>query len=329
MNSTARPTDTVIAITYRCDAKCQMCNIWQLNPQEDLSIDDYAKLPSSLRDINISGGEPFLRKDMVDIIKVLHQKCDGPRIVISTNGFRTERIIADMERLRKIIPNIGIGVSLDGIGETHDKIRGIEGSFDKAVATLRQLREREFGNVRLSFTAMAENTHEMGPVYDLANSLGFQFTMAVAQNSDIYFSTQENTAVEQGVLTDALGYVIKKELLSYHPKRWMRAYYESGSLIFNQEKRRILECRAAIEFFYLSPDGFVYPCLSIPSVMGDLKGNSFEAVWDSESANRVREEVRGCEECWMICTARSALMKNIPKVLTWIANEKLKAHFSR
>jgi molybdenum cofactor biosynthesis enzyme MoaA len=64
-----------------------MCNIWQMKPQENLSIDDYAKVPSTLRDINISGGEAFMRKDLVDIVKTVHQKCKNPRIVISTNGF--------------------------------------------------------------------------------------------------------------------------------------------------------------------------------------------------------------------------------------------------
>ena len=90
------PTDAIIALTYRCDARCEMCNIWQLKPQEFLSIDDYAKVPSSLRDINVSGGEAFMRSDVVDIVKVIHAKCNNPRIVVSTNGFRTTQIITAM-----------------------------------------------------------------------------------------------------------------------------------------------------------------------------------------------------------------------------------------
>ncbi|UCG51097.1 MAG: radical SAM protein [Candidatus Latescibacterota bacterium] len=326
MSQIGYPTDTIIAVTYRCDARCDMCNIWQLKPQEYLTVDDYAKVPSTLRDVNISGGEAFMRKDIIDIVKVIHQKCNGPRIVVSTNGFRSEQIITKMEELRKWIPKIGIGVSLDGIGETHNKIRGIKKAYEKTLKTLQQLREREFGNVRIGFTAMNDNADEMKRVYDLATSMGFEFTMAVAQNSDIYFSTQANDQVKVGALTDALGYVIKKELLSHHPKRWMRAYYESGSLLFNEEGRRLLECRAGIDFFYLAPEGLVYPCLTIPSIMGDLKGHTFEEVWESERADQVRAEIKGCEKCWMICTARSALRRNLPKALTWIAKEKIKNH---
>jgi radical SAM protein with 4Fe4S-binding SPASM domain len=106
----------------------------------------------------------------------------------------------------------------------------------------------------------------------------------------------------------------------------MRAYFEHGTLLFNQEKKRLLKCRAAIDFFYLAPEGKVYPCLTIPSAMGDLQGHTCEEVWESEDAERVRTEVDGCEQCWMICTARSSLKRNIPKALSWIAKEKAKTH---
>ena len=328
MSTVGYPTDAIIALTYACDARCQMCNIWQLKPQEFLSVDDYAKVPSSLQDINISGGEAFMREDIVDIVKVIHQKCNNPRMVISTNGFRTEQIVSSMEELRKTIPNIGIGVSLDGIGEVHDRIRGIPNAFDKSLTTLKQLIERGFTNIRIGFTAMNDNVDEMPKVYNLAEELGVQFTTAVAQNSDIYFSTQANDQVENLTLGDALGYVIKKELMSYHPKRWMRAYFEQGTLLFNEEGKRLLKCSAATDFFYLAPEGVVYPCLTVPSPMGDLRGNSFEEVWESEQAQRVRDEVDGCEKCWMICTARSSLKRNLHKAMGWIAAEKVRAHLT-
>jgi len=254
MSKVDYPTDAVLAVTYRCDARCGMCNIWRLAPQERLAVEDYAKVPASLKDINISGGEPFLRREIVDIVKAVNEKCGNPRIVISTNGFRTDKILQAMEEIRKAVPHIGIGVSVDGIGETHSRIRGVEGAFEKVMNTLRGLKERGFQNVRIGFTAMDDNVHEMPRVYELAESMGFQFTTSVAQNSEIYFSTQDNREVRNGDLGEALGYVMRRELRSFHPKRWMRAYFESGTLLFNEEKRRMLPCRAGIEFFYLAPE---------------------------------------------------------------------------
>lgn len=323
------PTDAIVAVTYRCDARCQMCNIWQLKPQEFLSVDDYARLPDSLRDINVSGGEAFLRRDIVDIVRAIHAAAPRARIVISTNGFRTKAILDAMEALRRDIPDIGIGVSLDGIGETHNRIRGIPDAWQRATATLHGLRERGFTNVRIGFTAMNDNVHEMRAVYDYACELGVQFTTTVAQNSEIYFSTAANESVRSDALYDALGYVMRRELLSYHPKRWLRAWFERGTLTFNREGRRPLACRAGYEFFYLAPEGIVYPCLTIPSPMGELRGHSFREVWESERADRVRAEIAGCEACWMICTARSALKKRVPGALGWVAREKLRAHLGR
>jgi radical SAM protein with 4Fe4S-binding SPASM domain len=323
------PTDATIAVTYRCDARCRMCNIWQLDPQEFLKADDYSKVPSTLRDINISGGEPFLRKEMADIVRIVNDKCSRPRIVISSNGFRTKHIIGTMEELRRVIPNIGIGISLDGIHETHDSIRGVKGAYHNALATLHRLKEREFTNVRVDFTAQSDNLHEMQKVYDLTCSLGFQFTTAVAQNSEIYFSTQSNTEVDAYKLHDALGYIIKKELMSYHPKRWARAYFECGTVVFNREKRRIIGCLAGDDFFYLSPDGIVYPCLTLPLPLGDLKEHTFEEIWESDGAEKIRSQIKGCEKCWMICGTRSSLKKNAFKVAGWIVREKIKSHFKK
>ncbi len=152
--------------------------------------------------------------------------------------------------------------------------------------------------------------------------------MAIAQNSEIYFTTQVNDQVEHGPLTDALRYVMTRELVSCHPKRWMRAYYLSGILLFSAERKRLLECRAAHDFFYLAPEGLVYPCLTIPSSMGDLKNHTFEEIWESEQADEVRRKVYGCKQCWMICTARTVLRKKLHNALTWIAKEKIKRHIA-
>ena len=87
------PIDAVIAVTYRCDSRCNMCNIWKLEPGPELAPEEYRRLPRTLRDVNITGGEPFLRDDIVDLVRVIDEHCNHPRIVISTNGFQRRRIV--------------------------------------------------------------------------------------------------------------------------------------------------------------------------------------------------------------------------------------------
>ena len=148
-----KPVDAVVAVTYRCDSRCNMCNIWQLPPGEELAPEQFRKLPRTLRDINITGGEPFLRDDLVEIARILDEHCNHPRMVISTNGFERRRIAHAAPGAPEDREKCRLAVSLDGIGEKHDEIRGISGGFDKVVETLKQLRTIGYRNVRVAFTA--------------------------------------------------------------------------------------------------------------------------------------------------------------------------------
>ena len=96
--------------TYRCNAKCNMCNIWQHQTKAEDEIDPsfYEKLPAGLR-INITGGESTIRKDIDRIFEILYPKAS--LLELSTNGFNTDTIV----RLANKYPNILIRVSLEGL----------------------------------------------------------------------------------------------------------------------------------------------------------------------------------------------------------------------
>src|SRR4030066_632482 len=89
----ALPKEICLILTYRCNAKCNMCDVWHnpTRPQDEITLTDINKLPSGLRFINITGGEPFIRQDIGEIIGAIRKKTR--RIVISTNGYFTDRII--------------------------------------------------------------------------------------------------------------------------------------------------------------------------------------------------------------------------------------------
>ena len=99
-----------VIITYRCNAHCNMCDCFRdpTKPEEEITLDVIKKLPE-MAFTNITGGEPFIRKDISDIVRELYKKSD--RIVVSTNGYFTDRIIA----LCKEFPKIGIRISIEGL----------------------------------------------------------------------------------------------------------------------------------------------------------------------------------------------------------------------
>jgi MoaA/NifB/PqqE/SkfB family radical SAM enzyme len=302
-----------------------MCNIWQMTPGEEMPAEEYRKLPRTVRDVNVTGGEPFLRDDIVEVVRTINETCGRPRIVVSTNGFERRRIMHAAPALMKLGRNVGLAVSLDGIGEKHDEIRGVQGGFEKALGTLKQLRTIGYRNVRVAFTAQRSNVEHLGAVYDLSRQFGYQFTTSVAQNSEFYFSTAENESVDPRELEAELKYVMRKELLSASPKRWLRAYFYNGVIRYNVAGERLLGCTAGRDSFFMDPAGVVYPCLTLNRPMGNLRQSSFEAIWESEEARAVRRAVDACRQpCWMICTARSSMLRRPITPASWIVRSWLR-----
>ncbi|MBR5671113.1 MAG: radical SAM protein, partial [Bacteroidales bacterium] len=116
---TARKLNGTVIVTYRCNARCTMCNRYKepSRPEDEISVETIRKLPR-MYFTNITGGEPFIREDLKDIVRELAKLSD--RIVISTNGFFTDRIID----LCKEFPDVGIRISIEGLEQTNNEIRG-------------------------------------------------------------------------------------------------------------------------------------------------------------------------------------------------------------
>lgn len=132
MSEEKKLNGTVI-VTYRCNARCSMCNRYKApsKPEEEISIETIKKLPK-MYFTNITGGEPFIRTDLKDIVRELYKKSD--RIVISTNGFFTDRIVD----LCKEFPQTGIRISIEGLEETNNEIRGLKNGYQRGYQTLRE-----------------------------------------------------------------------------------------------------------------------------------------------------------------------------------------------
>ena len=127
--------DASIIVTYRCPMRCKMCNIWD-NPtkvSEEFKPELLEKLPK-VDTVNITGGEPFVREDIEDIVKILFTKTK--RIVFSTSGYYSDRII----QLARKYPQLGFRISIEGLSCKNDELRGRPGGFDKGLKTLLELR---------------------------------------------------------------------------------------------------------------------------------------------------------------------------------------------
>ncbi len=318
-----------IAITYNCNSRCRMCNIWQIKNSPELSLAAFSNLSSDLKYINITGGEPFLHKDLLEIIKVINKTCPRANIIISSNGYASDLIIRQMKKILEIDKRVGVRISIDGLSDTHNKIRGVPNIFNQAMGTIGGLRKIGLVNLGLSFTIMDENIKELPEVYELARKNNLEFALALVQNSNIYFQKNSNKINFLEEVRENLNYAIKSELKSWSPKRWSRAFYNYGLKFYAEKGERLLPSGAGFDSLFIDPAGDIYPSNLINLEIGNLADDKLDNIWNSQRVNQVRAEIKNknIKESWIICTLRGEMKKNFIKVIVWIAKNKLKYIF--
>ena len=317
-------TDAVIAITYMCNSRCIMCNIWQYKGPLPLDSKEYLKLPSSLRTVNISGGEAFLRNDIADVLANIKQVAPKVKFKISTNGFAVEltrkRMLEIMERVPK--NDIAVVVSIDGYEDKQIEVRRIPDGYNKNIATIKMLREIGIHDVTIAFTMGDYNYDHLLKMYQVANELNCEFTMAVLHNSDHYFQITTNKIERLAQLRDEIMKLARLELKTWNPKRWVRAFFEYGLVYYLIRNERILPNYAGRKAFFLDPNGFVYPADVSPKAMGNIKDfNTFQDMLDTAEARTAATKEMSSPH-WMVCTARTAIQSHPFIVINWIFKSK-------
>ena len=311
-----------VIVTYRCNARCNMCNRYKKpsQPEEEISLETIKKLPP-MYFTNITGGEPFIRTDLKEIVRELRKKSD--RIVISTNGFFTDRIV----ELCREFPDIGIRISIEGLEETNNQIRGLEDGFNRGCSTLKKLVEMGMKDVGFGMTVQDLNAKDLVALYDLSNEMNMEFATASLHNS-FYFVEAKNIIHDRPMVAKEFERLINELLKSKSPKKWFRAYFNHGLINYIYGQKRLLPCDMAFDTFFIDPYGDVMPCNGTKDkeVMGNLNEcESWEELWQSPKAQAVRSKVRCCDRnCWMIGSVSPAMHKYIWVPAFWVLRHKLK-----
>ena len=327
-----KPREAVIAVTDRCNARCQMCNIWRVDRVDEMEPRHYAKLSSSLKTINITGGEPFIRKDLVEVVRHIHSSAPASRIVFSTNGFLTETILAVVAEVKTFLPGVGVGVSIDGPEETHDAIRGVKGAFRQATSTIAGLKKEGLRDLRIGMILMNENAGHVAAVYELSKRLGVAFNTTFVHNSEIFYRKSDNVPPGPSrSLAASLDQVRLSQLRSGSAKEWFKAYHTQGIMDAGLRKGFISRCKAGSQTFFMSPSGDVFPCFVMNMPMGNLRQvNEWEALFKNDIEEKTRRAVLDCrEDCWTVCNTRSLIASHPIRAGLWVAKNKLEAHWHR
>lgn len=311
-----------VIVTYRCASRCEMCNIWKYPtaPEKEFKSELLDKMPR-LSFCNITGGEPFLREDIEDIAARLRKK--ARRIVISTNGYFTKKIVD----LAKRHPDLGFRISLEGLPSTNDELRGTKDGFDHGLRTLLELQKLALRDIGIAITVSDRNAEDMLELHQLARGLSLEFATAAVHNSD-YFHKYDNVISGREKVLACFRELVAVQLRGWRIKDWFRAYFNQGLIGYVQGRPRPLPCGAGSQVFFLDPCGEILPCngwedrLGKQS-LGNLREQTFREIWDSPRAEEIRKMVQTCpKNCWMIGTAGPAMKKHLVKPFVWILKNK-------
>jgi len=318
-----KPTSAVIAVTYRCNSRCETCDIWKKDCGPELRPEDFRRLPPGLRNINVSGGEPFLRDDLVEVVAVLQEKYPGASIVISTNGLIPARIEENVRRMGQV----GVRVSIDAVDALDDKIRGVKGAFALATETLDRLQALGVKDLGISATISLDTAGDLRKLKQMADSRGIQLVTSLVHSSSTYFGEHGDKlpgkeSAQCRLIQTELAWLEEQELSSRRPKDWFRAYLTSGIIDQIQGKRRRIECHACRYLFFMDPAGTIYPCNIWPESMGNILRESYDEM--VKRSGRILTEVEECPfQCWMSCTVAPVMRRKPLGPAVWVARRKL------
>jgi len=296
----------VYEITDACNSRCEHCNIWQKpsskNMLEPKDIENILKqdIFKHLKVILLTGGEPVLRDNIEEIIAVIHRVRPNVRITLSTNGILFERVlkIARFAIRNNII--LDYGVSLDGIGERHDLLRGIKNNFEKVdillkkLLKLKKIHKDRIGNIVVGHTLSDLTIDSLVDVKDYAEKIGANFTTQLYEEF-LYYGFDNATANTEKKIKN---YRQEKNPKIIEVLKKLKPSLHNEMLIALASHKFNFKCGALESFFVLKADGRIVPCLCFNNiVIGNIKTEAVEKIWNNENAKLARITISKCSGC--------------------------------
>jgi MoaA/NifB/PqqE/SkfB family radical SAM enzyme len=324
--------DLSVITTYRCDSRCSMCHIWKnpTHPDYEIDLATLAKLPSGFDFLNISGGEPTIRKDLLDICRILRPK--ARTLEISTNGLHGNVL----EPIVREFPDIKIRISIEGFEATNNRIRGERDGFARKVDTMKRLIAAGGTDLGFATTFQDENIDEVVEMYRFAEGMNLEFATSALHNA-FQFHKNDNFIYDRLRVAKRVEDLITEMLSSWSAKTMFRAYLNLGLIKKILGQDRLHPCLQGTASVFVDPWGDVWACnVRNDLLMGNLTKQSWDEIYNGETAAAVRRQVAVCSQnCWMVSSAKTAIRNErfaqLPKVsvLAWVLRNKLRLVLKR
>jgi MoaA/NifB/PqqE/SkfB family radical SAM enzyme len=274
---TLPPRQLQINVTYRCNARCTMCNIWQMEAREEMSRDQFSRLLddplfANIERLTLAGGEPSMRRDLVPLTEVFMDKM--PRLgslTLITNGLAVERILADSRAMLKLCAERGIhfnvSVSLDGVGPVHDEMRNVPGAFgrvERCLAGLKKLQDEQTFWLGAACVITRRNLYHLRELQAWCAERDIELDFQLVGFHETYVANLERRGdLDFSEADREYLFELLQELALIHSPFDFTAYYWDDMLRMYRDKRpRRTPCPFAVDSFVLDAYGDMYYCLS-------------------------------------------------------------------
>jgi MoaA/NifB/PqqE/SkfB family radical SAM enzyme len=312
-------------VTYRCDARCVMCNIWQSDKSGELSLEDWRgilanRLFAGVQSVSLTGGEPTLRHDLPELAELLMQKLPAlRRLTVTTNALATERVVRQCTSLLDLCAahsvRFFVGISLDGVGAVHDEMRGIPGAFDKVQQTVQELQSLRSRGLRMGVncTLTNRNLHQAGSLRRWSSERGLSVNWIVASFADSYYAntaSEDNLAITGEQREDLIAFL--QTLGTHKTPGNLAAYFHADAAgMLERGKARTTPCVFQKDGFMLDARGDLQYCM-YSRVLGNAKQQNAADVYFAVENLAHRQELiaNQCHNCTITCFLELALAKD-------------------
>jgi MoaA/NifB/PqqE/SkfB family radical SAM enzyme len=271
-------------------------------------------LLSEVVELDLTGGEPHLRDDLADMAIAIGglKKSSLPKLrslIITSNGLLPKRVINNYHQILESLRGTGIDLvsvnSLDGIGPTHDLVRGTKGAFELATQTIDGLMElrQEYPNfiIGIKTTILPDNVNMLGAILDFALERELFHIISPALFTEARF---RNIGKRDALTLDATKY--EDVLEFYHHDKLRTDYFYATAQGFLATGQKQWTCASLYNYLFIDFDGTVYPCEIIAEPIGNVKNQDLAEIWNGTPARYWRDRI-GRQECCCTCNEPGAI----------------------
>jgi sulfatase maturation enzyme AslB (radical SAM superfamily) len=319
------PFKYFLVVTKSCGSRCTNCLIWKEKVENELSLDEYEKLAknsaSNLHWLNISGGEPTDRSNLIEIIQTFVEHCPSLQIAnFTTNALNLDRLKDVTNYLNSSrIPIIGINVSIDGPPKINDTIRGTPGGFEKSIEALKFLRTFKKIKSAAAMTLFPNNYKLIEEtVLEIKNHIP-DFTLNdlhlnFPHTSDHYYGNSRVNYKDR-IDFNAISPILSQQKNSLLPFEVVEKIYQRKLREFINTQVTPVKCAAMSSNIYISERGEIFPCTIWNKKIGSLRESDFNlrSILNTSLAKQTLEEIKSkkCPNCWTPCEAFPSIITDL------------------